>query len=100
MHICMYNQYEGFEWDDEKAERNMETHRISFEIARHVFDDPCAVTFEDIEHSTEEERFATIGLCVIDLLFVNFAYRDERIRIISARRASKKMQRIYEDNEY
>jgi uncharacterized DUF497 family protein len=88
-----------FEWDDEKAEANQAKHRITFEQGKRVFDDPRAVPFEDVEHSDIEQRYVVIGMSPVGLLFVSFTYRNDRIRIISARRASKQMQRIYEDEQ-
>ena len=52
----------SFEWDDEKAEANLEKHGISFAQAKQVFDDPRAVPFEDLEHSEGETRDVMIGL--------------------------------------
>ncbi|HJP92170.1 MAG TPA: BrnT family toxin [Pyrinomonadaceae bacterium] len=87
-----------FEWDEDKALENAEKHRITFEQAQQVFDDPHAVPFEDLEHSTEDEtRYVMIGMSSIDLLFVSFTYRNEAVRLISARRAEKWMVKVYED---
>ena len=78
----------GFEWDADKAKRNAEKHRVSFEEAATVFDDPMFITFVDDEHSIDEERYITIGLSSRGwLLMLAHADRDDRIRIISARRA-------------
>ena len=87
-----------FEWVDDKAQQNVNKHRISFEQAQEVFDDPRAVPFEDLEHSSHEEtRYVMIGMSSIGLLFVSFAYGDEIVRLISARRAEKWMVKVYED---
>ena len=51
-----------FEWDGEKAARNVEKHQVSFEEAATVFDDPIYITFLDEEHSLDEERYITLGL--------------------------------------
>jgi uncharacterized DUF497 family protein len=86
------------EWNEEKALENAKKHRVSFEQAQQVFDDPRAVPFEDLEHSNEDEtRYVMVGMSSIGLLFVSFTYRDEIVRIISARRAEKWMVNIYED---
>ncbi len=50
-----------FEWDEVKAERNKQKHKVSFSEAGSVFDDPLSVLFPDFEHSGEEERFIIIG---------------------------------------
>jgi uncharacterized protein len=86
-----------FEWDDAKAQQNVKKHRVSFEQAREVFDDPRAVPFEDLEHSTDQEtRYVMIGMSSIGLLFVSFTFGDDVIRLISARRAEKWMVELYE----
>jgi uncharacterized DUF497 family protein len=87
-----------FEWDEDKAQKNAKKHRVSFEQAQRVFDDPRAVPFEDLEHSPSGEiRYSMIGMSPIGLLFISFTYRDEVVRLISARRAETWMVRIYED---
>jgi len=87
-----------FEWNDAKALENTKKHRVSFEQAQQVFDDPHAVPFEDLEHSHEDEtRYVMVGMSSIGLLVVSFTYRHEVVRLISARRAEKWMVNIYED---
>jgi len=87
-----------FEWDEDKALKNAKKHRVSFEQAQQVFDDPRAVPFEDLEHSTvDETRYVMIGMSSIGLLLVSFTYRDDVVRLISARRPEKWMLKIYED---
>jgi len=89
-----------FEWDEEKAEENRRKHRVPFERAQEVFDDPRAVPFEDLEHSTADEtRFVMIGMSSMGLLYVSFTYRENAIRFISVRRAAKWMVKIYEDQK-
>ena len=90
----------GFEWDEAKNLENVENHGISFEQAVKAFDDDLAIPLEDIEHSDENEnRYALIGMCEIGLVFISFTFRGENRRIISARRASRKMEKIYADND-
>ena len=87
-----------FEWDDAKAESNRRKHGVSFEEAETVFYDPHALVIDDVEHSGDEQRFVIVGLsAVARVLTVCHCYRepDERIRIISARKATKN-----EENEY
>ena len=90
-----------FSWGEEKAAINEWNHGVSFEEAREVFDDPREVEFFDPAHSTPEEpRWVRIGLSGRRLLFVVFTHREDRIRIIHARKASKSMERIYvEEND-
>ncbi|HEU4507608.1 MAG TPA: BrnT family toxin, partial [Pyrinomonadaceae bacterium] len=65
-----------FEWNEEKALDNVKKHRVTFEQAQEVFEDPRAVPFEDLEHSSYgETRYVMIGISSIGLLFVSFIYR-------------------------
>ena len=87
-----------FEWDDEKAESNLEKHGVSFDEASTVFYDPHALVIDDDEHSYEENRFIIVGLSAkARALTVCHCYReaDEVIRIISARRATKNEENAY-----
>jgi uncharacterized DUF497 family protein len=87
-----------FEWDEDKALANANKHRVSFEQAQQLFNDPRAVPYEDLEHSTHDEtRYVMIGMSSIGLLFVSFTYRDKIVRLISARRAEKWMVKVYEN---
>ena len=89
-----------FEWDPTKARRNLAKHRISFEEAATVFGDRLSITIEDPIHSSEEHRFVTIGISAQSrLLVVVHAERGENIRIISARRATKRERTIYENKK-
>ena len=86
-----------FEWDDAKAVANLERHGVSFGEATEVFYDPNALEDYDVKHSAEEARFVIIGLSSRRLLYVVFAERAaDRVRIISARKAGRAKQEIYE----
>ena len=62
-----------FEWDEDKALKNAKKHRVSFEQAQQVFDDPRLVPFEDLEHSSDDEtRYEMIGMSSIGVLVVSF----------------------------
>jgi uncharacterized DUF497 family protein len=87
-----------FEWDEEKARRNREKHGVSFEEAMAVFRDPFALDFLDLRHDYAEERTITVGLSSKGVLMVVSTERGERIRLISARRATKEEARAYADN--
>jgi uncharacterized DUF497 family protein len=88
----------AFEWDEEKAKQNRKKHRVSFEDASTVFGDPLAVTIHDPLHSDEEERFIILGESHRRrLLVVAFTDRDGKIRIISARVASRRERKDYEE---
>lgn len=79
-----------FEWDAHKAAANLKKHGVAFEDAATVFLDPLATTFPDPDYSLDEHREITIGHTMKGLLvFVSHCERGERIRIISARRATR-----------
>lgn len=87
-----------YEWDPVKAAVNAKKHRVSFEEAASVFLDPSAMTYWDPDHSEEEDREITIGRSAQRrVLFVAHAAREGHIRIISARRATRREQRQYEE---
>jgi hypothetical protein len=90
---------EKFEWDEKKNRINIKKHGVSFVEAEDAFDDPNAVYDEDDEHSFEEERFIIIGKSKKNsrLLYVCYCERenDEKIRIISARKAVRLEKDIY-----
>jgi uncharacterized protein len=86
-----------FEWDENKAESNFVKHGIQFEEAVTVFADPYLIFTEDSSHSQAEEREWAIGEAEDgSIVVVVFTMRGERIRIISARKATKKECQQYE----
>jgi uncharacterized DUF497 family protein len=88
---------EGFEWDDRKAAANFLKHKVSFLEAATVFDDPFVILAPDLTHSLEELREIAIGFSMKDrVLLVVYAEPGERIRLISARRATPEERRKYE----
>ena len=87
-----------FQWDEDKAATNKKKHRVSFDEASTVFSDPLAAIFEDAAHSAEEQREIMIGYSARgNLLLVAFTERGETIRIISARRATKRERMNHEE---
>jgi uncharacterized DUF497 family protein len=87
-----------FEWDFEKAQANLRKHRVSFEEASTVFGDPLSITIRDPDHSIREARFLDIGHSRrVRLLVVSYTERGRRIRIISARPATRREERDYEE---
>jgi uncharacterized protein len=91
----------SFEWDFDKAKANLKKHKVSFDEATTVFDDPLARTFSDEGHSIEEIRELIVGHSNLNrLVFVSFTERGhDRIRISSARLATKNERRTYEENQ-
>jgi hypothetical protein len=88
-----------FEWDDGKARLNHENHGVRFDEAATVFVDPLARIFQDEAHSVQEEREIIIGHSSRNrLLLICFTERGDMIRIISARKATKKERSDYEEN--
>ncbi len=83
-----------FEWDENKNIINKEKHKISFETAAHVFDDPYYIEMFDFEHSVDENRYIAIGK-VGDVLFVVFTERKDTVRLISARLATNAERGLY-----
>ena len=93
-----------FEWDANKARENLRKHKVSFEEARTVFNDPLLVTFPDDEHSQQEERLVGIGLSTTNklLLVVHLEQVETQeyllIRLISCRKATSLERKAYEEN--
>ncbi len=89
----------NFEWDENKARSNAAKHGVSFEEAATVFGDPFSLTIPDPAHSQTEHRFIVIGKSHSGkLLVVVHTERGDNIRIISARRASRKEQTNHEES--
>jgi uncharacterized protein len=87
-----------YEWDAEKAKVNGRKHRISFEDAATVFLDPLALTFPDPDHSSGEEREITIGRTTgQQIVFVSHCPREDRVRIIGARKTTRGERKQYEE---
>ena len=86
-----------FEWDPIKEIENVRKHGVSFHEAQSVFADPLSITVQDIEHSEGEERFVILGATGASrLVVVCHTDRSDRIRIISAREATRREQTDYE----
>lgn len=91
-----------FTWDEKKSRESLRKHRIRFETAVLVFEDPYAITRRDPIHDDEEERYITLGTIGAGaVLFVVHTWQDkdteEITRIISARRASARERKAYEE---
>jgi len=93
----------NFEWDPTKAKKNLSKHKISFEDATSIFKDINSISVFDESHSENEERWATIGLdiktrtLVVIHTYILFDKSNCNIRIISARKATKKEIKFYNE---
>ena len=89
-----------FDWDKNKAASNLIKHKISFEEAQSVFDDDAARLIFDPDHSEDEDRFILLGLsCSLKVLVVVHCYKDKDniIRLISARKATRPEEKQYKE---
>jgi uncharacterized protein len=88
-----------FEWNPDKADSNYEKHGVAFEEAATVFNDALSVTFPDPAHSIRESRYVIIGISRFGkLLIIAHTDREDNIRIISARAATRQERRFYEQS--
>lgn len=85
----------GFEWDADKAAVNWRNHGVTFDQAAKACRDPFAIEWFDEREAYAEERINLMGLCGAVILHVTYTEREDRIRIISARRAEKHEQDDY-----
>jgi len=87
-----------FRWDARKDRSNQRKHGVSFREGATVFADPLSTPFPDPDHSSDEDRFVTIGMSTIGrILVIAHSEYDEEIRIISARPATRTEQNFYEE---
>lgn len=84
-----------FEWDDEKAAINERKHKVEFASAIRVFLDPHRLEDYDSDNSEGEDRWVAVGTVESRLLVVVYTERDDVVRIISARKATKHEQKLY-----
>jgi uncharacterized DUF497 family protein len=86
----------NYQWDPAKAEANVKKHGVEFADAVGVLADPTAITIEDPQ-AEGEQRFLSMGMDVLGhIIVVAYTYRGDEVRLISARKASKKELRVYE----
>ena len=91
----------SFVWNENKSRQNVRKHGVAFADAQTVFYDEQALLLDDLRHSTDEDRFIMLGLStLLHVLVVCHCYRDQGgiIRIISARKATRREQRQYTEN--
>ena len=87
-----------FEWDENKGAVNLSKHKISFEEAKTVFDDPLYVDLYDPDHSEEEDRYIIVGESQQgNLLIVSYTERGDFMRLISAIKVTRMEREVYEE---
>ncbi len=87
-----------FEWDESKDLTNQNKHGVTFNEAATIYGDPLALTFDDPEHSENEERLLTFGVSRLNkFLIVSHTERNGKMRIISARKMETSERKIYEE---
>ena len=89
-----------FIWDPKKASANVKKHGVDFREASTVFEDPLSATFPDPDHSEREQRFLIVGISALGrILVVAHTELGDTVRIISARVATPRERRFYEEDE-
>lgn len=89
-----------FEWDGNKSKHNLKKHGVAFDEAKTVFNDPFSITVPDPDHSEEEERYLDIGLSSQGrLLVIWYNEKENHIRIIGCRKATRSERKKYEETE-
>jgi uncharacterized protein len=93
------NSTTDIQWDEKKNWLNVKKHGISFEEAVTIFSDPLEITIDDPEHALSEYRFISLGQSLLGrLLVVSYAEFGDRIRLISARKPTRRERVAYEEN--
>ncbi|MCZ7669080.1 MAG: BrnT family toxin [Chloroflexi bacterium] len=88
-----------FKWNKDKAKANLSKHGVPFDEAKTVFDDPLYIDFHDPDHSDDEERYIIVGQSQQNrLLVVSYTERENKIRLISAREATRMEKQTYEED--
>jgi uncharacterized DUF497 family protein len=89
-----------FEWDENKSKLNLRKHRVDFKEGKTVFNDPFAITIDDPDHSDLEERYIDIGISSKGrILVVWYTERNDNIRIIGCRKATRFEREQYEKKQ-
>lgn len=89
-----------FEWDKQKADTNLKKHGVTFQEAASVFGDVLSITYPDPDHSIRENRFITVGISRFGrVLIISHTDRGKNVRIINARKTTRKEHKYYEEGK-
>jgi hypothetical protein len=96
--VKLFSQFEGFDWDDANRNKNWDKHKVAWWECEEVFFNQPLYVYADLQHSRSEERFYVLGKTNNSrLLFIVFAHRNHKIRMISARDMHKKERKMYNE---
>ncbi len=88
-------------WSEKKNRQNIRKHKVDFNEAKSIFDDHLQISVNDPDHSFDEWRFVTIGMSEQNrLLIVAHTYRDDKIRLITARKPTRQERKNYEEGDF
>jgi uncharacterized DUF497 family protein len=88
-------------WSEKKNRQNISKHKIDFDEAKTIFDDPMQISMSDPDHSFDELRFITIGISEQNrLLIIAHTFSDDKIRIITARKPTRRERKNYEEGVF
>ena len=88
-------------WSEKKNRQNIRKHKIDFDEAKTIFDDPLQISMSDPDHSFDELRFITIGMSEQNrLLIIAHTFLDDKIRIITARKPTRRERKNYEEGVF
>lgn len=88
-------------WSEKKNRQNIRKHKTDFDEAKTIFDDPLHISINDPDHSFDERRYITIGVSEQNrLLIVAHTFDNDKIRIITARKPTRREKRNYEEGTF
>jgi uncharacterized protein len=88
-------------WSEKKNRQNIRNHKVDFNEAKSIFDDPLQISINDPDHSFDEYHFITIGMTENNrLVIVAHTFRNDKIRIITARKPTRGERKNYEEGDF
>ena len=88
-------------WSEKKNRQNIRKHKVDFNEAKTIFDDPLQISMNDPDHSFDERRYITIGISEQNrLLIIAHTFGDDKIRIITARKPTRRERKNYEEGAF